>query len=96
MTARLKTDSLPVSREVMIAKFKRELVEMGDYLSHFHDELLTDNRDVTIMYPRIMLNEAYQGVETATRYLDMLDEFVAKHGTSLTEVAEKAKPNAVG
>ena len=88
---RIKTENLPVSREIMLAKFKRELAEMTEYLATFHNELLNDHKDATIMYPRIMIGQAHEGAEQALIYLDRLDEFLGKEGVGLTEIAEKAK-----
>ncbi len=90
MEKRIKHDNLPISRELKIEQFRRELDHMEELLAHFHDELLNDNRDADIMYSRIWLQYAYEHVHEAIDAFKGLQWQINTSGKGLTELADKA------
>lgn len=88
---RIKQNNLPISRELTLERYKRELADIQEKLAHFHDELLVDSRDATITYTRIYLTHIHEGVSDALHSLERLEAWMKDNETSVTEVAEKAK-----
>lgn len=87
--------SLPVSREIEIRRFHRQLAQMQEILIEFHTQLEFPKQSAhmheqrgQVIYARIWLQSAVEGIQGAIGSLEALDKNLRDWETTLTELTE--------